>query len=137
MENQGTLADCSPFGLKLNPRAEALFLDSALTARAFENTCAIIFANAGGPSKDDADGTPNPYAGLSRVVMPFVGGLGNETKESGVEGMSVVEMDMKILEEAERQYKIREDMEKDDWHYLYRHSSDLGKRKEARDEVKL
>lgn len=31
--------DCSEAGLKLNPSAEGLFLDSMLTARAFENTC--------------------------------------------------------------------------------------------------
>lgn len=34
-----THKDCSEEGLKLNPAAEALFLDSMLTARAFENTC--------------------------------------------------------------------------------------------------
>lgn len=33
------LTDCSEAGLKLNPSAEALFLDSTLTTRAFENTC--------------------------------------------------------------------------------------------------
>lgn len=34
-----TLNDCSPTGLALNPTAEALFLDSMLVARCFENTC--------------------------------------------------------------------------------------------------
>jgi predicted amidohydrolase len=34
-----TLSDCSEKGLAVNPRAEALFLDSMLTARCFENTC--------------------------------------------------------------------------------------------------
>lgn len=34
-----TLSDCSPKGLAVNPTSEALFLDSILTARAFENTC--------------------------------------------------------------------------------------------------
>lgn len=33
------LTDCNEAGLKLNPSAEALFLDSMLTTRAFENTC--------------------------------------------------------------------------------------------------
>jgi predicted amidohydrolase len=36
-----THKDCSEEGLKLNPAAEALFLDSMLTARAFENTCGM------------------------------------------------------------------------------------------------
>lgn len=34
-----TLSDCSKEGLAINPSAEALFLDSMLTARCFENTC--------------------------------------------------------------------------------------------------
>lgn len=34
-----TLFDCSEKGLAINPRAEALFLESILPARCFENTC--------------------------------------------------------------------------------------------------
>lgn len=34
-----TLNDCSEVGLATNSRSEALFLDSMLTARCFENTC--------------------------------------------------------------------------------------------------
>ena len=120
----GTLSDCSPYGLNLNPRAEALFLTSTLTSRTFENTCAVIFANAGGPAKSPTSSSkPSSYAGLSCVTMPFIGALGDETKDSGEEGMSVVEMDMQILEEAEKQYKVREDIAREDWHYIYRHSS--------------
>lgn len=33
--------DCSPEGLGYNPSSEILFMDSALTARAFENTCGM------------------------------------------------------------------------------------------------
>ncbi len=112
-----TLADCSPYGLSLNPRSEALFLETALTARAFENTCAVIFVNAGGSqgSKD------SPYAGLSRVTVPFLGALGDETKDTHEEAMSIVQLDMQLVEEAERQYKVREDMAGEDWHYEYRH----------------
>jgi predicted amidohydrolase len=33
------LRDCSEEGLRYNPGSEALFIDSALTTRAFENTC--------------------------------------------------------------------------------------------------
>ncbi|KAF2191118.1 carbon-nitrogen hydrolase [Zopfia rhizophila CBS 207.26] len=108
-----TLNDCSEAGLKLNPSAEATFLDSILTARAFENTCAIIFANAGGPPG-------RGYAGLSQVTVPFVGAL--TRLGSCAEGMSVVDVDMQILEDAEENYKIRSDLTRDDWHYDYRHS---------------
>lgn len=39
-----TLNDCNPAGLALNPSSEALFLDSMLTCRAFENTCGELEA---------------------------------------------------------------------------------------------
>lgn len=66
---------------------------------------------------------PGSYAGMSRVTMPFVGALGDETKDSVEEGMSIVEVDMQVLEEAEAQYKVREDMGREDWYYSYRHDS--------------
>ncbi|KAE9968808.1 hypothetical protein EG328_007266 [Venturia inaequalis] len=103
-----TLNDCSPFGLGLNPRSEALFLDSTLTARTFENTCGILFANAGGPKEEG-------YAGLSQVVMPFTGPI--MKMEGPEEGMRVCEIDMGWLDEAEKNYKVREDLAKEDWHY--------------------
>ncbi|KAF2853004.1 carbon-nitrogen hydrolase [Plenodomus tracheiphilus IPT5] len=107
------LDDCNEAGLARNPAAEALFLDSMLTARAFENTCAIVFANAGGPPGQN-------YAGLSQVTVPFVGPL---AKMGGcAEGMSVVDIDMQILEDAESNYKVRSDITSDGWHYDYRHS---------------
>ncbi|RAR07927.1 carbon-nitrogen hydrolase [Stemphylium lycopersici] len=107
-----TLNDCNEAGLKQNPTAEALFLDSMLTARAFENTCAVVFANAGGPSGKG-------YAGLSQVTVPFVGAL---SKLGGcAEGMSVVDIDMQILEDAEQNYQVRADLARGDWHYDYRH----------------
>lgn len=75
----GTLADCSPYGLSLNPLAENLFLSTMMTARAYENTCAIVFVNAGGPKGATK---PASYARLSQVALPFVGALGEETKNS-------------------------------------------------------
>jgi predicted amidohydrolase len=110
-----TLNDCNAAGLARNPAAEALFLDSMLTARAFENTCAVVFANAGGPPGKG-------YAGLSQVTVPFVGALG---KLGGAgEGMCVVDLDMQILEDAESNYQVRSDIARGDWHYVYRHSKE-------------
>ncbi|KAF2107913.1 carbon-nitrogen hydrolase [Lophiotrema nucula] len=115
-----TLNDCSEKGLKLNPGAEALFLDSMLTARAFENTCAIVFANAGGPPGMG-------YCGLSQVVVPFVGPL--TRLGSCAEGMSIVDIDMQIMEDAEENYQVRADLARDDWHYDYRHSNETSEEK--------
>ncbi|KAG9228824.1 carbon-nitrogen hydrolase [Amylocarpus encephaloides] len=107
------LSDCTEAGLKHNPRSEALFLESTLVSRCFENTCMIVFANAGAPKGKVTTGS---YAGLSQVTVPFKGALG---KMGAEEGMSVVEVDMQILEEAEDNYKVRADMSKDGWHYEY------------------
>ncbi|EKD15168.1 nitrilase [Drepanopeziza brunnea f. sp. 'multigermtubi' MB_m1] len=108
-----TLGDCSPAGLARNPMAEELFLDSMMTARAFENTCAVVLANAGGPRGDEERGS---WAGGSQVAVPFLGALG---RLGWKEGCSVVELDMEILEEAEANYKVREDMGREGWHYCY------------------
>ena len=127
-----TLSDCSAYGLSLNPRAEALFLEAALTARACEGTCGVVFANAGGPGRElrgSGKKMSGHYAGMSRVVLPFVGALGEETKDGWVEGMSVVDVDMRVLEEAEMQYKIREDMGREDWHYFYGRGGEGGREK--------
>jgi len=108
-------ADCSPEGLARNPDAEKLFLSSTLVARAFENTCCVIFVNAGGKVEEG-------YLGLSQVAMPFVGAV-KGSFDGCEEGMRVVEVDMEILEEAERNYKVREDLANKDWHYGYSHAS--------------
>jgi predicted amidohydrolase len=107
------LSDCTDAGLKHNPQSEALFLESTLVSRCFENTCMVVFANAGGPKGKVTKGT---YAGLSQVAVPFKGALGKMGPE---EGMSVVEVDMEILEQAEDNYKVRADMGKEGWHYKY------------------
>ncbi|KAI7234899.1 carbon-nitrogen hydrolase, partial [Hortaea werneckii] len=109
-----TLSDCSPAGLAVNPTAEGLFLDSMLTARCFENTCAVIFANAGGPPGKG-------YAGLSQVCVPYAGAI--TRLGSCAEGMAVVDLDMKIVEDAEENYQVRSDLARSDWHYEYRHSN--------------
>ena len=107
------LSDCNEAGLAANPRSEALFLESTLVSRCFENTCMVVFANAGGPKGKVTTGS---YAGLSQVAVPFKGALG---KMGAEEGMSVVEVDMQILEDAEDNYKVREDMRREGWHYEY------------------
>ena len=52
--------------------------------------------------------------------MPLVGAV--EGSFTGPEeGMRIVEVDMKILEVAEANYRVRQDMKRDNWHYGYRH----------------
>ena len=53
--------------------------------------------------------------------MPFVGALGDETKETNREGMSIVDVEMELVDKAEENYKVREDIGSEGWHYTYRH----------------
>ncbi|TVY35367.1 putative nitrilase [Lachnellula subtilissima] len=62
-----SLADCTEKGLAYNAQSEALFLESTLVSRCFENTCMVVFANAGGPK----GGEKGSWAGLSQVAVPF------------------------------------------------------------------
>ncbi|KAJ5104371.1 hydrolase carbon-nitrogen family [Penicillium alfredii] len=104
--------DASPDARTHNPDSEALFLQSTLTARSFENTCGIIFVNAAGPAED--------FLGMSQVTLPIVGPVAKMGVE---EGVRVAEMDLGLLGIAEKNYKVREDIGRGDWHYVYRHSS--------------
>ncbi|KAH1906659.1 hypothetical protein KXV57_005284 [Aspergillus fumigatus] len=107
-----TCHDASPEALSYNPDSEALFLESTLTSRCFENTCAIVFVNAAGADEK--------FLGMSRVTLPIVGPVGKMGRE---EGVLVVDMDMGLLKIAEENYRVREDMAKEGWHYVYRHST--------------
>ncbi|KAF2863767.1 carbon-nitrogen hydrolase [Piedraia hortae CBS 480.64] len=109
-----TLNDCTYTGKAVKLDAEALFLNSMLTARCFENTCAIVFANAGGPLEEG-------YAGLSQVCVPFAGPL--TRLETSAEGMAIADLDMKVVEYAEEAYQVRSDLARSDWYYKYRHQS--------------
>ena len=107
----GTRYDASPTALQYNHSSEPLLLTSLLTARAFENTCGIIFANAAG-------GPGDHFLGLSRVTLPIVGVVEEMGQE---EGVCVVDMDLGIARVAEEMYRVREDLGREGWHYTYRH----------------
>ncbi|KAL2220401.1 putative hydrolase, carbon-nitrogen family [Thermoascus aurantiacus ATCC 26904] len=110
-----TRHDASPAALSLNPDSEALFLESTLTSRCFENTCAVFFANVAGPAEK--------YLGMSRVCLPHVGPVGKDKKtmEAEEEGVLTVDVDLEVLRVAEENYKVREDIGREGWHYVYRH----------------
>jgi predicted amidohydrolase len=98
-----TMRDVTDEGYALNPDGEALFLNSTVVSRAFENTCAVVFVNAGGPPEK---GGKTGFAGLSQVGLPHLGGIG---KLGRTEGMSIVDLDMDVLRIGEENYKVRED----------------------------
>lgn len=106
--------DCGEEGMALNPDSEALFLKSTLVSRCFENTCAIVFANAGGAKEDG-------FVGLSQVTLPITGPVA--ICEDSDEKVVIGDLDFRVLEVAEESYKIRADLEGEDWHYTYRHQT--------------
>ncbi|KAI1484708.1 putative hydrolase, carbon-nitrogen family [Biscogniauxia mediterranea] len=108
-----TLRDVSDEGFALNPEGEALFVNSTMVSRAFENTCAVVLANAGGPPEK---GEATNFAGQSQLALPHVGALGRLGR---AEGVSLVDLDMDVLRIAEGNYKVREDMKAEGWHYAY------------------
>lgn len=108
-----TRDDLTPEARRYGPDVDIQFLKSAVITRSFENTCAIVFCNVGGPAEEG-------YAGLSRVVLPLVGKV-EGSFDDGTPGMRVVEVDMRTVDVAEENYKIREDMARKDWHYGYSH----------------
>ncbi|KAI4096723.1 MAG: hypothetical protein LQ344_000863 [Seirophora lacunosa] len=120
-----TLSAGSAYGRSVNPRYCALFIESTITARTFENTCAVVFANAGGRKGSQSLN----YAGLSRVAVPFLEALGEETKNSSEEGMSVVDLDMKHVEQAEATLHVRENLANEDWYYHHRGRAMTGREK--------
>lgn len=95
------LSDAGDEGAALNPDAEKLFLESTTVARAFENTAAVAFCNAGG---------------ASCVAMPILGQLGGSIGV-GEERVEVVGVDLDVLRVAEENYKIRMDLRGEAWHY--------------------
>lgn len=100
-----TLRDATPPVLALNPRSEAVFLESILTARAFENVCAVVFCNAGGKEEDG-------FCGMSQITMPVLGKVCEADGAGEQVVMGVVETG--VLEEAEKCYRIRRDLERVD-----------------------
>jgi predicted amidohydrolase len=101
----------SPAGRIHNPNAEEMFVQAGLVARAFENTATIVFVNAAGRGE-------RGFFGRSQVVLPIVG-----TVEGSLlgceEGVRVVDVPMEVAEIAERNYRIREDLARGNWHYGY------------------
>ncbi|PLB52073.1 putative hydrolase, carbon-nitrogen family [Aspergillus steynii IBT 23096] len=107
-----TKHDASPALLAANPDCETLLLESMLTARCFENTCAVIFANAAS-SDEDSEGK---FLGLSGLHVPALGAVG---KMGPGEGVLAVDMDLGLVRLAEENYKVRADLGREGWHYGY------------------
>ena len=99
MEDAGT-------GQRHEPKSEQILIDSCCTARAFENEMAVVFCNTAGTWKG-SKGVLNS-AGHSQFAMPFLGRVA--VIEDNHEAVLTCELDMSILDEAERCYEIKADL---------------------------
>jgi len=95
------VSDVDDAARALNPDSEVVFLDAVTAARACESSIAVAFCNAGG---------------CSQVALPILGPRGRIAPSEGDE-MRIVDVDLEVLRIAERNYKVREDMLAEGWHY--------------------
>ncbi|KAM0751730.1 hydrolase, carbon-nitrogen family protein [Meredithblackwellia eburnea MCA 4105] len=96
-----TSADGDEIGLSHNPECEELFLDNLVVTRAFENELVVVFVNAGGPAQE-------AFIGRSAVAVPFKGTVAKA--KSNEEELFFADVDLAILEDANKVYGIRRDL---------------------------
>ncbi|CAI7615338.1 unnamed protein product [Penicillium pancosmium] len=106
-----TSSDMCSEGLAYNQECEKMFVQNTLVTRAFENTAAVIYCNAGGPAQEG-------FFGCSQVVLPILGTVPGSFNDSE-EGMRTLEVDMRLVDIAEKNYQIRKDLAGENWHYGY------------------
>jgi predicted amidohydrolase len=100
-----TFEDAS-VGLKYDKNSEAKLIDALCVGRAFENEIIMVYCNAAGnlilPK------FKGKLLGHSQIAVPFMGAI--KKLEHNKEEMFVQEIDTTILKDAEKAYKIRNDL---------------------------
>ena len=95
-------------GLKYNRDADVEFVNACAIARAMENECFVVVCNAAGTMKKGR-GVAH-LLGLSQVAAPFYGAM--KRLDHNREAMFVQELDTRLLDDAERAYRIKRDLKK-------------------------
>lgn len=97
--------------LKYNKNSEADLVDAVCQSRAFENGIALMYCNAAGKQdvyKGNKIIKTKVLLGHSQVTLPGIGTV--KKLDNNREGMLVQEIDTRVLEDAEKTYKIRKDL---------------------------
>ena len=81
-------------------------VDALVPARAIENELVFIYVNAAGSF--DADGARDTLLGRTQIAMPFYGTAG--ILDHNKEGMLIKEIDLSIVKDAKKVYKIERDL---------------------------
>jgi len=95
-------------GTKYDKDAEIKSVNSLCIARAFENEIVLVYANAAGKFKHGR--ISDDLIGQSQITVPFKGIL--KKVKHNKEQMFICEINSKVLEDAEKVYKIRKDLQK-------------------------
>ncbi|HZU68719.1 MAG TPA: carbon-nitrogen hydrolase family protein [Ktedonobacteraceae bacterium] len=95
-------------GMKYDENSEIKLVNALCVTRAFENEIVLVYTNAAG--RLNYEGNTGTLIGQSQVTVPFKGSLG--TMEHNEEEMRYFVVDTSILDDAEKAYKIREDLRK-------------------------
>lgn len=95
-------------GLKYDSKSELKLINSLCTERAFENEIILVFCN--NASEENERILLDKSVGHSQVTEPFKGAV--KRFNHNREGMFVCKVDTKIIRDAEKSYKIREDSKK-------------------------
>ncbi|MBI5347047.1 MAG: carbon-nitrogen hydrolase family protein [Candidatus Aenigmarchaeota archaeon] len=102
-----TFEDAS-VGLKYDKDSDAKLVDAMCVGRVFENEIIMVYCNpAGNPILPKFKGK---LLGHSQIAVPFRGAI--KKLDHNKEVMFIQEIDTDILKDAERAYKIREDLKK-------------------------
>lgn len=96
------------WGLEYDINSEIKFVDSLCTARAFENNIILVYCNAAEKTKRGR--STDRLIGRSQITVPFRGALKklNHIREE----MFIQEIDTSILKDAEKLYKIKDDLKR-------------------------
>jgi predicted amidohydrolase len=100
-----TFEDAS-MGLKWNKNADKLLVDSLCSTRAFEANAAIVYCNASG--KLSLGKFQGHLLGHSQICLPYLGAVKKLKHQK--EEMFIEELDLDILKDSEKSYKLRNDV---------------------------
>jgi len=93
-------------GIKYDKNSEVKFVDSLCTDRAFEEEIILVYCNTAG--KITHKTYTDVSIGHSQITEPFKGTI--KKLDHNKEEMFIVEIDTKILKDAEKNYKIKKDL---------------------------
>lgn len=95
-------------GLRYDKEAEVKSVNALCIARAFENEIILVYANAAG--RLQVNTICDELIGQSQITVPFKGTI--QRIEHNKEKMFIQGIDTDILKDAEKAYKIHEDLKK-------------------------